>query len=62
MEFVTHVYICINRPRLAAEDLKFFELAAKDEYGSLVSELLFEKEMPKIDLGDTTHVRTVVCV
>ena len=35
LEFVTYIYIYTNRPRLAAEDLKFFELAAKDAYGTM---------------------------
>jgi len=31
----THICVYMKRPRLAAEDLKFFELAAKDAYGTM---------------------------
>jgi len=35
MEFVTYIYIYINRHWRQKEDLKFFELAAKDAYGTM---------------------------
>ena len=45
-----------HRPRLAAADLAFFSLA---DDGGFKSTLLFTKDMPKVDLGDS-HVRAVV--
>jgi len=35
IQFVTYIYVYINRSRLAAQDLKFFELSATDEYGTM---------------------------
>ena len=56
------------RPRLAEKDLAFFQLASQPQYGSLVSSLLFAKDMPKIDFGGASvsrerlrHWLEVVC-
>eukprot|EP00802_Teleaulax_amphioxeia_P025531 Tamp_26402.p2 GENE.Tamp_26402~~Tamp_26402.p2 ORF type:complete len:123 (-),score=14.65 Tamp_26402:529-873(-) len=49
-----------HRPRLAEQDLAFFDRALQPRLGAFVSSCIFAKDMPKIDLGDTRHVRTVM--
>jgi hypothetical protein len=49
-----------HRPRLAEQDLAFFDRAARPHLGGFAATRLFAIDMPKIDMGETHHVRTVV--